>query len=247
MTGNLDKRVFIIRLSWTILIAGAAASAAVPSAPESEQQIVGRYLSATREQQSALRGVSMEVDFDANVPKLNKTGKLHALRSISTVGKVTYHMLGFNGDNSIKKEVIARYMTAEVQSGSGPDISISPANYKFKFKGVQPHDGRSVYVLALSPRKKEVGLFKGELWLDRETCMPVRESGRFVKSPSLLLSKMDFVRFYDLQNGVSIPQSMRSVTKTRLFGPVELSVNFSNFSKDSESDTISMASTVEGQ
>ena len=189
----------------------------------------------------------MEVDIDANVPKLKKNGKLHALRNISKVGTVTYHMLGFNGDNSVKKEVIARYMTAEVQSQSGPDISITPQNYKFKFKGVQNHDGRSVYVLALSPRKKEVGLFKGELWLDRDTCMPVRESGRFVKSPSLFLSKMEFVRNYDLQNGVSIPQNMRSVTKTRLFGPVELSVNFTNFSRDSESNTVAIASTEEDQ
>ena len=258
--GSLDKRLFIIRafqnapgcllkfaaLCCAILIGQGAASAAV-AGPESEDQIVGRYLSATHEQQTALRGATMEVDIDANVPKLKKNGKLHALRNISKVGTVTYHMLGFNGDNSVKKEVIARYMTAEVQSQSGPDISITPQNYKFKFKGVQNHDGRSVYVLALSPRKKEVGLFKGELWLDRDTCMPVRESGRFVKSPSLFLSKMEFVRNYDLQNGVSIPQNMRSVTKTRLFGPVELSVNFTNFSRDSESNTVAVASTEEDQ
>jgi hypothetical protein len=231
-------------LCCAILIAHSAGFAAV-AAPESEDQIVGRYLSATHEQQTALRGATMEVDIAANVPKLKKNGKLHALRNISKVGTVTYHMLGFNGDNSVKKEVIARYLTAEVQSQSGPDISITPQNYKFKFKGVQNHDGRAVYVLALSPRKKEVGLFKGELWLDRDTCMPVRESGRFVKSPSLFLSKMEFVRNYDLQNGVSIPQSMRSVTKTRLFGPVELSVNFTNFSRDSESNTVAVASTEE--
>jgi hypothetical protein len=138
-------------------------------------------------------------------------------------------------------------MTAEVQSESGPDISITPENYKFKFKGIQTQNGRPVYVLAVSPRKKEVGLFKGELWLDQATCMPVRESGRFVKNPSVFLSKMEFVRSYDIQNGVSLPRNMHSVTKTRLFGPVELSINFTNFSKDSESDTVSIASTVEGQ
>lgn len=260
-TGRLDKEVFIIRalksvlgcvlklaaLCCAILLANGAVTAASVDAPESETQIVGRYLSATQEQRSALRGVSMEVDFDANVPKLKKNGKLHALRNISKVGTVTYHMLGFNGDNSVKREIIARYMTAEVQSQSGPDISITPKNYKFKFKGIQNHDGRPVYVLALSPRKKEVGLFKGELWLDRATCMPVRESGRFVKSPSVFLSNMEFVRFYDIQNGVSIPQSMRSVTKTRLFGPVELSINFTNFSKDVESEAASLASAGDSQ
>jgi hypothetical protein len=63
----------------------------------------------------------------------------------------------------------------------------------------------------------------------------------------VFLSKMEFVRFYDLQNGVAVPQSVRSVTKTRLFGPVELSINFTNFSKDSESEPVAIASTVEGQ
>jgi len=189
----------------------------------------------------------MEVDFDASVPKLKRNGKLHALKSISNVGKVTYHMLGFNGDNSVKKEVIARYMTAEVQSETGPDISITPQNYKFRFKGIRVYDGHPVYVLALSPRKKEVGLFKGELWLDQATCMPVREAGRFVKSPSVFLSKMEFTRSYDLQNGVSIPQNMHSRTNTRLFGPVELSIAFTHFSKDAESGAASIASTLGDQ
>lgn len=235
----------VAALGCAFLMAGSMAVAAAENAsPEPENQIVNRYLSATREQQTALLGASMVVDFDASVPKLKKTGKLHALRNISKVGTVTYHLLGFDGDNSVKKEVIARYMTAEVQPVAGHDISITPANYKFKLKGLQNHEGRNVYVLALNPRKKEVGLFKGELWLDPETCMPVHEAGRFVKNPSIFLSKMQFERNYDLKDGVSIPQNMHSVTKTRLFGPVELSINYTNFSKQPE--TLETALTTSG-
>ncbi len=189
----------------------------------------------------------MEADFAATVPKLNKNGKLHALKSISKVGQITYRMLGFDGDNSIKKEVIARYMAAEVDARNGPNISIIPENYKFKFKGLQDQSGRPVYVLAVFPRRKEVGLFKGELWLDPVTCMPVRESGHFVKSPSVFLNKMEFVRDYQVQNGVSIPQRIQSLVHTRLFGPVQLSVDFTNFSKDAEPEGIAVASTLEDQ
>jgi hypothetical protein len=90
-----------------------------------------------------------------------------------------------------------------------------------------------VYVLQLKPREKKVGLFKGELWLDAETYMPVRESGSFVKSPSFMLKKMQFVRDYELQNGVSIPQRTESRVETRFFGRVELNINYLTFSKDS--------------
>ncbi len=212
-----------------------AASAEEDHGQVSEQSLLVRYASATQAQQSTLRGATMEVDIDASVPSLNKNGKLHALRNISTIGKITYHMLGFNGDGAIKKEVIARYLAADAQAQDGPNISITPENYKFKYKGLLNIEGSSVYVFQLSPRKKRVGLFKGDLWLDPATAMPVRESGRFVKTPSIFLKKMEFVRFYELQNGVSIPQRVESMVDTRLFGRVELNINFTHFCKDPES------------
>jgi hypothetical protein len=198
-----------------------------------EEQMVSRYLQATQAQQSALRGGTEEIDIDAAVPKFKKQGKLHALRSISKLGKITYHALGFSGDNVVKTEVIANYLKAEVESAKGPSsASITPEHYKFKYKGTEDWNGRQVYVLQLKPREKKVGLFKGELWLDAETYMPVRESGSFVKSPSFMLKKMQFVRDYELQNGVSLPQRTESRVETRFFGKVELNINYLTFSKD---------------
>lgn len=224
------------------ILHGTAAWADPDPAPIAETELVSRYLSATQAQQTTLRGGSMEVDIDATVPKLKKEGKLHALRNISVLGKITYHMLGFSGDNTVKKEIIARYLSAEVQAPSTPNLAITPENYKFKYKGIRDDDGRQVYVLHLSPRQKRVGLFKGELWLDAETYMPVRESGRFVKSPSLFLKKMEFVRTYEIENGVSIPQRLSSVVDTRFFGPVTLSINFGKLSKDPQTETAAVAS-----
>jgi Outer membrane lipoprotein-sorting protein len=201
--------------------------------PVPEEQMVSRYLEATQAQQTAMRGGTEEIDIDAAVPKFKKKGKLHALRSISKLGKITYHALGFSGDSVVKTEVIANYLKAEVESGKGkPDVAITPDNYKFKYKGSQDWNGRQVYVLQLKPREKKVGLFKGELWLDAETYMPVLESGSFVKSPSFMLKKMQFVRQYELQNGVSVPQRTESRVETRFFGKVELNINYLTFSKD---------------
>jgi hypothetical protein len=213
---------------------GSSAALSEPKAPPvPEEQMVSRYIQATQAQQSALRGGTEEIDIDAAVPKFKKQGKLHALRSISKLGKITYHALGFSGDSVVKTEVIANYLKAEVESAKGTsDVSITPVNYKFKYKGAQDWNGRQVYVLQLKPSEKKVGLFKGELWLDAETYMPVRESGSFVKSPSFMLKKMQFVRDYELQNGVSVPQRTESRVETRFFGQVELNINYLTFSKD---------------
>ncbi len=113
-------------------------------------------------------------------------------------------------------------------------MSVSPENYKFKYKGTDQWNGRPVYVLQLTPREKKVGLFKGELWLDAETYMPVRESGAFVKTPSVFLKKMQFVREYEMQNGVSVPQRLESKADVRFIGPVELNINFLRYTREDQ-------------
>jgi hypothetical protein len=198
--------------------------------------IIQSYLSATQGRQSSLQGVSMEVDIDASVPHLQKYGKLHALRNISKLGKITYKVLGFQGDSTVKQEVISRYLDAEQESQTYKGIAITPANYKFKFKGRQKlsADAGWVYVFALSPRKKAPGLFKGEMWLDEATFLPVFEKGRLVKNPSIFFKHVDFERAYKIDNGMAVPQSMSSVIDCRLVGKVQLNVNYTNFEPESQ-------------
>jgi len=174
----------------------------------------------------------MEVEIDASLPKLKKQGKLHALRRISRLGRITYEAVHFEGDSSIKNDVIARYLAADTQTqaNDGASVAITLANYKFKYRGMVDQDGRLVHVFRLTPRKKRVGLFKGELWLDAETCLPVREAGRLAKMPSIFLRRIEFVREYDIHEGVAFPRSIESTVDTRLVGKAELRIRFQNFS-----------------
>jgi hypothetical protein len=196
--------------------------------------IVDRYVDATRAQQIALRDVQMEVDIDAKLVKLRKQGRLIALRSISKIGHITYKALGFSGDNTVKKEVIARYLSAESEGRENGTLSITPENYKFKYKNTVDWYGRQVAILQISPRRKAVGLFKGELWVDTATGMPVREAGRFVKSPSIFLKKIDFVREYEIAEGIAIPKHIESIVHTRLVGKAQLEISFSHFVRNPE-------------
>ncbi len=199
-----------------------------------QQQVLDKYLTANRGQAPAMRGVTMEVDIDAQVPKLKKQGKLHALRNISKLGKITYNILGFSGDKSVKTEVIARYLTAETQEQTGPDASITPENYKFKYKGLENKDDKDVYVFHVTPRRKQERLFKGEIWIDAQSYLLVRESGRFVKTPSFIMKKVDFVLTFNVENGIAVPQRMESRADTHIFGPVELNINYTHFSRESD-------------
>ena len=198
-------------------------------------EIIDRFVQATEAHEDSLRGVSMQVDIQASIVKLKENATLKALRKISKVGQVSYHVLSFQGNSTVKNDVIARYLNAEQQGQGDPKLAISPANYKFKFKGKRDANANGkVYVFQLSPRKKRVGLFKGEMWLDAETCLPVMEKGRLVKNPSIWFKKVDFERDFAIQNGVAIPQHMNSKIEVRLIGLVNLNINYSNFVQNAD-------------
>ncbi len=202
---------------------------------EPQTPTVQRYLAALDEQRAKMKGVRMDVRMVGSIPKLTKTGSMRALRAISSAGKVTYDALNFDGDTTVKKEVIARYMAAEAENmdNPNPSLAISPRNYKFKEKGIQQRGEREVVVLELNPRRKEVGLFRGEIWLDPATMLPVREAGQFVKSPSVFIKKVQFIRDYEIKDGISVPTRMTSFADTRIVGRTELNISFSNFAKAS--------------
>jgi outer membrane lipoprotein-sorting protein len=228
------------RLRWYTLAAVVVAAGGQVWANEAENPdgIVEKYLEATRTQKEAMRGVQMEVSLEARLPRLEKHGRLRALRTISKLGMITYKALGFSGDSMIKNQVIARYLDGESQTR---DIGITRANYKFKYKGQVQRDGRKVYVLQVTPRKKVVGLFRGELWLDAETSMPVREAGQFVKSPSMFLKKIEFVRDYQMQDGVAVPKHVESTANVRVLGRAELSIDYSNISRQDFAEDAALA------
>lgn len=148
------------------------------------------------------------------------------------MGRITYEALHFEGDNTIKHNVIGKYLAAEseAQADGGSSLAVTPENYKFKYKGSADREGQAAYVFIVTPRHKEIGLFKGEIWIDAATYLPVRESGRFVKAPSLFLKRIQFVREFDIRDGVSVPRQIRSLVETRLVGPAELTIDFRNVS-----------------
>jgi hypothetical protein len=198
---------------------------------ETSQELLNRYQGAMARQKEALKDVEMDVQFEAKIPKLKKQGTLSAIRRISAIGKVAYKVLGFQGDDTVKKEVIARFMTAEVEAAQKKvdEIALTPQNYEFKYKGLNEREGQRVHIFELKPKSKRFGLFKGELWIDPETYLPIRETGRLVKNPSLFIKRMEFVRNYEILDGVAYLKRMESRTDTRIVGRAELNIDYTNF------------------
>ena len=191
--------------------------------------IINRYIAAQQAQQEALRGARMEVEIDAQLPSLEKKGKLKVLRMISRLGKISFDQIGqFIGDPVVKKEVIGKYLELEQDERQKGSIGITPTNYKFQINAIITEEQHQTYIFKLTPKRKAVGLFKGELWLDGATGMPLKETGQMVKSGSAWLKSIRFVRDYEMRNGISILKHLQSTVDVRVVGKAELNANYSN-------------------
>ena len=194
--------------------------------------IVKSYCAAEKGQAEAFKGASMEVEIHGALPKLKKAGVLKAWRRISSLGRVTYQVLGFEGDHTVQKEVITRYIQAEIeaQRDQAETMAVTPDNYKFHFKNRGEVEGRSAYVFQVTPKKKRDGLFRGEVWIDAQTYLKLQEKGYLVKNRSIFLKRVEFTRQYEIRDGHSVPRHTESVADVRMVGKAELTIDYLNFS-----------------
>jgi hypothetical protein len=245
----LNSRVLIL----PVLAVAALADTSDP-APDA---ILQHYSAAL--QNEARTGQRMEVSIYASLPNLKKTGRLHALRRISSLGRITYQVLGFEGDNTVKREVIARYLTAEAnaaRSAQADGLRVTPDRYSFQYRGAAQRDGRQTFLFQVGPKDQrsllartgdffrrlvgrapatsDAAMFKGQIWIDRDTYLPVEQAGTLAGVSSIWIKRIDFTLKYVIRDGRSVPVRLESVADTRVVGRAELTIDYTNVTVDED-------------
>lgn len=164
------------------------------------------------------------IEIDASLPKMEKTGRLRAIRRFLSAGHPEYKVLEITGDATVKKQVIARYISADERATTlaASSVGVTPANYKIHYTGSVWLGDRLTYVYRMAPRKKREGLINGVLWLDSETGIAVRESGYLAKSPSIFVKRINLTRENELHKGTIIERTTHISVETRLIGRAQL-------------------------
>jgi hypothetical protein len=179
----------------------------------------------------------------AQLPDTSQSGEYEVQRHYLAPRTLAFKALRFTGDAFVKTNVIIRLLQSEVdhvQKDDPAQNAISPANYKFSYKGTSQLEGRLVHVYQLKPRQKRAGLFKGRIYVDAYTGSLVRAEGRPVKSPSLLIKKIDFVQDYADIGPFTFPVHIHSEARARIVGRAIVDV----YQRDYEPVANTMANTA---
>jgi hypothetical protein len=189
------------------------------------EEALDRYLVKSSDPLAKWQNAVFAVQIDAVLPKLGKEGRMSGFKLISQTGQVIYRGLRFTGDNVVKTAVIARFLAKDTEpQDTAGDMGITRQNYSFRYDKIAAYNEVSAYVFRLKARRKQVGLFDGELWIDANTAAPLRLWGDFVKSPSIFVRSVRFVQ--DCQMGGECFQPLRLLVsvQTRLAGHAEMAV-----------------------
>jgi hypothetical protein len=166
------------------------------------------------------------IEIHASLPRLAKTGHLEAIRGTVGPDGAGYQIIRLTGDGAVKDQVIARYLNAQQRASqmAPSSVAVTPANYRFAYKGIVDDGEWLAYVFRMTPRKRRDGLIKGELWLDIGTGLPIRRSGYFVKNPSLWIRRIAVTQEDSLRDGRVESRLTHVSVDTRLVGRAELVV-----------------------
>jgi hypothetical protein len=198
-------------------------------------EALDRYLSGRYGDPPACSDSVFAVQIDASLPALNKRASMSGFKRIVEPGHIVYRGLRFTGDNLVKTQVIARFLARESDaSGETGDIAVTRRNYVFAFGKASAYNERVAYVFLLKPRRKQAGLFRGELWLDAKTAAPLRLWGDLAKSPSIFIRSFRFIEDYQTVGACTEPLRSLLTLRTRIAGTAEMTVWLHPASEEAE-------------
>lgn len=187
-------------------------------APELALQTFERRSSVQAER---LASYSVTMLICAQLPNSSQNGEYELQTRYSAPRTLVFKALRFTGDNFIKHNVILRLLQSEVEHLQKDDpalTAITPANYRFSYKGTSQLEGRQVHVYQLKPRQRRSGLFKGRIHLDAYSGSLMRAEGWLVKSPSFFVKKIHFVQDFADIGSFTFSVHIHSEAQVRLLG-----------------------------
>ena len=137
-----------------------------------------------------------------------------------------YVIAAEDGSDYIRTKVFRASLETERTmwaSGAPHRARLTQANYTFEDRGAQP-DGLSS--LTLKPRRKDVLLVDGSIFLNPDDGDLVRMEGRLSKAPSFWIRRVEIARHFQRFQGYRMPTLLEATATILFAGPSSFRVTY---------------------
>jgi hypothetical protein len=154
---------------------------------------------------------------EASQPRLSKTAWMDVWTESDELGGFRYDVVAQGGSGYIRSKVFLASLETEkkmYQSGAPGKAALTPENYRFAEGGFA--DGLSG--VAVTPRRKDVLLIDGSIFLRPEDGELMRIEGRLSKAPSFWVRQVEIVQSYRRIAGIRMPVAVEAVANVFVAG-----------------------------
>ena len=155
---------------------------------------------------------------DAQNDRFDSTAWMDVWTEADQTGGFRFQIVGEGGSEYIRTRVFRATLETEKKmwaSGAPDRAAVTLDNYVFEDGGAQP-DGLAR--LDVKPRRKDVLLVDGSIFLRPEDGDLVRMEAKLSKSPSFWTRHVQIVRWYQRFVGVRMPVALESVANVMVAG-----------------------------
>lgn len=192
------------------------------SAPaDAVEPALARFISRPDEPLKEYRAIR---HMEAQNDRFNLRGSLDAVTSLDADGRFSYTILREEGSDYIRNKVLRAILENEEKLFATTDPSraaLTPLNYELN--AAAPAEPGVVRLLA-KPRRRDISLVEGSVFVTRDDADLVRVEGRLAKNPSFWTTRVDVVRRYERVSGIRVPIRLDTTAQIRIAGASTMSV-----------------------
>ena len=161
---------------------------------------------------------------EAGNDRFNLNASLDAMTALGADGRFTYTIVREEGSEYIRNKVLRSILENEERLFATTDparAALTSDNYELLVG--EPAEPGVVRLLA-KPRRREVSLVDGSVFVKRDDADLLRVEGRLAKNPSFWTTRVDVIRRYDRVGGIRVPVRLDTTAQIRVAGISSMSV-----------------------
>ena len=214
------RRLAIVLVALTALTALATAEHATP--PTQFDPVLHRFLTRADEPLLSYRGTRR---LEGRNERFNVSGWMEIATEL-TAGGFHYRVIDEGGSDLIRKRVFRPMLENEEQvfaSGDAARSSFTSINYELTpGDSVEP----GLVKLFARPKRKDVTLIDGAVYITNTDADLVRVEGQLAKSPSFWTRRIEVVKQYARVAGLRVPVRIDSTAQIRLAGASTMTMTY---------------------
>lgn len=206
----------------------------------SEPPVVQRFLARPDEPLTRYRALRR---LEARNDRFNLQGWLEAWTELTDDGIFRYEIVREGGSEYIRNKVLRPLLENEERLFATSDASRSAVTAEnYDLRGLEAAAEPGLVKLLVRPKRRDVSLIDGAVFVTEVEADLVRVEGRLAKNPSFWTKRVDVVRRYERIGGMRVPTRLDSVAQVRLAGTSTLSMTWDYETINGERVTATAAS-----